>query len=238
MFHLKRKIPLAITFISLTIGFMISIQYHSTQELFTLHSRDITEIRSDLSKEMERKDALLKDLEKKQKLLSQYKNKSVNQEATDIMQEELNKSEMVAGLVPVKGKGLTVTIQSNGGSNSNQGIENMVIDDDLRTLVNELFANGAQAISINGQRLIANTAIRNVGDQIQVNNHFIHFPYQLDVIGDQEMLKAGLQVAGLPDYFKLLNKQLVIEGQDSIEVPAYTGDYHPKYMKPVKAGEK
>jgi len=217
---------------------MISIQYHSTQELSTLQSRDITEIRSDLSKEVERNSVLLKDLEKKQELLTQYKNKNISQETTEIMQKELNKSEMVAGLVPVKGKGLIVTVQPNGTTGTNQGIENMVIDDDLRTLVNELFANGAQAISINGQRLIANTAIRNVGNLIQVNNHFIHIPYQLNVIGDQEMMKAGLQVAGLPDYFKLLNKQLVMEPKDSIIVPGYTGDIHPKYMKPVKAGEK
>lgn len=222
----------------MTIGFMISIQYHSTQELLTLNSRDITELRTDLSKEMERKEALLKDLEKKQELLSQYKNNSKNQETTDIMKEELNKAEIMAGLLPVKGKGLIITIKSNGQTSSDQAIENLVVDDDLRTLVNELLANGAQAISINGQRLVSNSAIRNVGNQIQVNNQFIHFPYQINAIGDQENMKAGLQVAGLFDYFKLLKKELSIEKRDVVEVPAYVGDFHPKYMKPVKAGEK
>ncbi|MFV9509981.1 DUF881 domain-containing protein [Tepidibacillus sp. LV47] len=235
---MKKKIPSVIILISMITGFMISIQYHSTQEILSSNSRDITELRSDLSKEMERKEALLKDLEKKQELLSQYKNNHKNQETTDIMKEELKKSQMLAGLIPVKGKGLILTIQSNGQANSDQGIENMVVDEDLRTLINELFANGAQAISINGQRIIANTAIRNVGNQIQVNQQFIQFPYQINAIGDQEKMKAGLQVAGLFDYFKLLNKELVIEKKDEIEVPAYVGDIQPKYMKPKEVGEK
>ena len=219
---------------------MISIQFSTTRETARMDTRDISELRSQLSKELERKNTLLKDISAKRELLNQYKQKENQQEVIQIMVDEYNKTAVLAGLVPVRGKGAVLTIQPSTLElpEYHQQIDGMVVDDDLRTLVNELFANGAQAISINGKRLISTTAIRNVGYQIQVNNQFIHFPYEIKVIGEANVLKAGIQLAGLFEYFQLLNKEIVIEEKIDVDIPSYDGDLTLRYMKPVKAGEQ
>ncbi|KXG43766.1 DUF881 domain-containing protein [Tepidibacillus decaturensis] len=236
----KRKISYTITIISVIIGFMLSIQFNSTQNTFKMEARDITELRSNLSKELERKNNLLNDLSKKRQLLNQYKNNNQNQQISQIISDELGHAKLLAGTIPVEGKGLIVRITAMDSSFSEIGEEdeNEIVDDDLRTLVNEMFGNGAQAISINDQRLVSVSAIRNVGNRIQVNNRFITFPYEIKAIGDAKMIQAGIQIAGLQDYFKILNKELIIAEQEKIQIPAYNGDINPRYMKPVKVGEK
>ncbi len=236
----NKKVWAILTFISMLVGFMISIQFYSTRETTRMDTRDISDLRSQLSKELERKNTLLTDISAKRALLNQYKQNEKQQEVIQIMVDEFNKTAILAGLVPVNGKGAVITIHPfiQSTPDYDQQIDSIVVDDDLRTLVNELFANGAQAISINGKRLISTSAIRNVGYQIQINNQFIHLPYEIKVIGDANVLKAGVQLAGLFEYFQLLNKEMIFEEKENIDIPSYNGDVTIRHMKPVKAGEQ
>ena len=54
-----------------------------------------------------------------------------------------------------------------------------IYDDDIRWVINELFGAGAEAISINGNRMAPTTSIRSVGDDIQVDTKVIQMPYQI-----------------------------------------------------------
>ncbi|UFJ41929.1 DUF881 domain-containing protein [Brevibacillus humidisoli] len=111
----------------------------------------------------------------------------------------------------------------------------LLMGEDLHLLVNELLVNGAKAVSINGHRLIATSAIRNVGNSIQVNTKFIQPPYVIKALGDPETLISGLKLANIEGYFQLVNKTVLTEKHEQLYIPAYQDEQSVRYMRPVKA---
>jgi uncharacterized protein YlxW (UPF0749 family) len=92
--------------------------------------------------------------------------------------------EPVDGAVPVVGTGVRVILDdapaSHAAGSDGSGV---IVDSDLRAAVNGLFLAGAQAVSINGQRLTAQTAIREAGGAILVDFRPLSPPYTIDAIG-------------------------------------------------------
>jgi uncharacterized protein YlxW (UPF0749 family) len=91
----------------------------------------------------------------------------------------------VSGFGPVEGPGVRVTVDDSPSGE-------LVVDRDLRPLVIGLWDAGAEAISINGQRLTSRSAIRNTADAIQVNSRPLSPPYVIQAIGDPLTLEADL----------------------------------------------
>jgi uncharacterized protein YlxW (UPF0749 family) len=91
----------------------------------------------------------------------------------------------VSGFGPVRGPGVRVTVDDAPNGEA-------VTARDLRPLVNGLWAAGAEAIAINGQRLTSRSAILNSGAAIQVNSRPLSPPYVVEAIGDQRTLQANL----------------------------------------------
>jgi uncharacterized protein YlxW (UPF0749 family) len=92
------------------------------------------------------------------------------------------------GFAAVRGPGVQVTLSSAPGSDGNQ----LVRDSDLALLADALWAAGAEAISVNSQRLTVLSAFRNVGIGILLNSQPINPPYVFSVIGDPNDLPANL----------------------------------------------
>lgn len=87
--------------------------------------------------------------------------------------------------VPVTGPGLSVTVTpmaSDGGSGD-------FTDSDLQTVVNALWFAGAEAVSVNGQRIGTLSSIRTAGEAVTVNYVAINPPYEVQAIGDVETLR-------------------------------------------------
>ncbi len=102
-----------------------------------------------------------------------------NNNATQELQEELQKSNMAAGLLPVIGTGIIVTLndsprQPQPGEDPNSLL---VHDTHIQDVVSELKASGAEAISINNERIIAMSEIRCAGTTILVNTNRIAPPF-------------------------------------------------------------
>ncbi len=92
------------------------------------------------------------------------------------------------GFGPVTGKGVVFTVDDAENGDETQ----VVRDDDLAVLVDGLWAAGAEAIAINGQRLTVLTSIQNTGRAIHVNTRPLAPPYVVEVIGNQDTLPARL----------------------------------------------
>ncbi|MFV0450791.1 MAG: DUF881 domain-containing protein [Propioniciclava sp.] len=92
---------------------------------------------------------------------------------------------MGAGAAAAAGPGIRITL-ADGPNATVTGSE--VVDADLRMAVNGLWQAGAEAVSINGQRISGLTAIRNAGDAITVNYRSISPPYRIEAIGDPDRL--------------------------------------------------
>lgn len=92
------------------------------------------------------------------------------------------------GAVPVTGEGLVVTLDDAAAATNEERIH----DFDLQVLVNGLWASGAEAIAVNGQRLATSTAIRTAGSAVLVNLVPVAGPYVIEAIGHPEDLQVRL----------------------------------------------
>ena len=108
------------------------------------------------------------------------------------------------GFASVKGPGIQATVASAPGSNNNQ----MVRDSDLALLTDALWAAGAEAISVNGERLTVLSAFRNVGIGFLVNSSPINPPYVFDVVGNPDTQPANLHSSSVGGRWYALKNSL------------------------------
>jgi uncharacterized protein YlxW (UPF0749 family) len=117
--------------------------------------------------------------------------------------DALADAEQGAAAVPVTGPGLLVTLANAdptadedpvGGGTADEDLRGRVRDGDLQVVVNALWAAGAEAISINDQRLGPTTAIRFAGEAVLVDFRPVTNPYEIRAVGDPDALsKAFLE---------------------------------------------
>lgn len=106
---------------------------------------------------------------------------------------ELNRDAVAAGTVPVTGPGLRVVLTDAQTSDPDtQDPDERVQDFDLQVLVNGLWAAGAEAVAVNGERLTSTSAIRTAGSAVLVDLVPLASPYTVDAIGDPADLQTSL----------------------------------------------
>lgn len=137
------------------------------------------------------------------------------------LSSRLERLRVMSGATPVTGPGVQVVVDDAPGAVSDQ---QRVLDEDLQKLVNALWASGAEAISVNGQRLTGSGAFRNVGLGILANNQPINPPYVFTVIGDPDTLPANLlSTAAGAQWYTLkdsLGFRFGVTGGGTMTVPA------------------
>lgn len=114
---------------------------------------------------------------------------SSNQQLSGSTRNRLGRWGTEAGVSAVTGPGVEVVVNNAPKSAGARGV---VQDRDLQQLVNGLWQVGAEAISINGQRITSLTAIRTAGSAITVNYQSLTPPYIVDAIGNPATMPAQL----------------------------------------------
>lgn len=151
------------------------------------------------------------------------------------LEQALTETKLLAGTVSAKGPGVTVTIHDSPKlvpSEENKEYY-MVHDADLRNVANELFSAGAEVVSINGQRLIANSSIRCAGPVILVNSVEVAAPYVIKAIGKPDVLENALRMpGGLADDLFLLD-MIEIKKYNELVIVGYTGSSSFNYATPA-----
>ncbi len=140
----------------------------------------------------------------------------------DAAAARLRTLETVTGYGAVTGPGVKIVVDDAPNGDPTQ----LVRDEDLATLTDGLWNAGAEAIAINGQRLTALSAIRNVGITIHVNSRPVSPPYTVRAIGDEQTLQARLLETTHGQKFYSLVDQLgfrfSMQNEDSLSLPAAT----------------
>jgi uncharacterized protein YlxW (UPF0749 family) len=113
----------------------------------------------------------------------------------------LDEQELLAGQTAVSGPGMTVTLREpakkkNGpttgrGGTTSIGATNILTDRDVRSVVNELWRDGAEAIAVNDVRLTSTSAIRFAGQAVLVDYQPISSPYRVKAVGDEDVLSTN-----------------------------------------------
>ncbi len=132
----------------------------------------------------------------------------------------VDRAELNTGFAAVRGPGLRITVDNRPGVDVN----NEIRDEDLATLVDGLWAAGAEAVAINDQRVNALGGIRNTGRAVHVNGRPVLAPYVVSAIGDPRTLEARLlQSSQGQAWFVLVNGLDLVydaENVDDIRLPA------------------
>ena len=127
-----------------------------------------SELKDSLLEWKEKSDNAETDLEKSVERLDELRQTSTtNGNSSEEKQEELKKYNQILGLTDVTGEGITMTVTDSTQTNTAVDMNNLIVhDSDLRSLVNELSNAGAEAISINDERIVSTTAITCAGNVI------------------------------------------------------------------------
>ncbi len=149
-----------------------------------------------------------------------------------------------AGRTPVTGPGLEVTLDDSRMP-SRQLPDGFTIDDivvhqqDVQAVVNALWANGAEAMMLMDQRVIATSAVRCVGNTLLLQGRVYSPPYVITAIGDVPAMKRGLagdkQVGIYREYVTAVGLGYQVRTKGEVTFPAYSGSIAPRYATAIPA---
>ena len=198
-----------------------------------------SELKSEILKINEKYNNLSEELDKLELKLEDVRADSTSSNSElAILEESIKEKNLTLGLTEVTGTGVKIVLNDSSISTVNNPFINasdlLVHDGDLIHVVNELFNAGAEAISINGQRVILATAIECDGNVIKVNGNKMGAPFEILAIGYPEQL-AGLQRPG--GYIEaLVSRGLTVNltKQSTVTIPKYTGTMKYNYATNVE----
>ncbi|HHV72714.1 MAG TPA: DUF881 domain-containing protein [Clostridia bacterium] len=234
---------IAVTIVSLVLGIMLATQFKvSKSSGGTLPIKRIEETTQILRQVEQERDKLKAEVDSLRLRISEYEQQAVSGESTlEVMKKELEKLRIAAGLTDVTGPGLIIRLDDSQKTQQQGENPNLFLihDDDLLKTVNELAAAGAEAISINEQRIIATSEIRCAGPTISVNNTRLAPPYEIKAIGDPVTLENALRMrGGIIETLEFWGIRINIKQEQNIVIPAYVGSLPQQYIKAVqKEGE-
>lgn len=145
--------------------------------------------------------------------------------------KELSRLNTIIGLTKVQGEGITITIEDGEPPENSLYVSDYIVHDyDLIFVVNALFNAGADAVSINGVRIVSTTGITCAGNVIKVNDEKVGTPFKIKAIGSQDMLYGQLKIpGGYLDNLEDAGVKVDVKKEDSITIDRYTGVYKFEY---------
>ncbi|MBE0448619.1 MAG: DUF881 domain-containing protein [Actinobacteria bacterium] len=228
---MKKNWHLSLVLVYMVLGVLLATSFNTQQEYYeslnTPRKKDLINTMRKLESE---RDRFKKQIEDDRKQVLRYEEVAAKEQGIQASYtKELERTKTAAGLVQAKGPGLVVTLSDNPQYPKDGQPNNYIIHDyDIRAVVNSLWVGGAEAISINGQRLISTSSIRCAGVTIWVDSEGLVPPFVIKAIGDPRKMMSALNADDktrqllneVADLYGLFKK---IEQKDELVVPGYTG---------------
>ena len=187
------------------------------------------ELKTELANWKSKYDEANKSYEETIAKIEEYKTtKESNEETEKLVDSELQQINLSLGKTDVEGEGIQITLRDS----ENEEIEKITADD-LLLIVNALKTAGAEAISINEERIINMSDIVDINSTfIKVNGQRILSPYVIKAIGDPSYLESGLLGnGGEVDRMKKLGQDVTIEKPSKVRIPKYKDEIKTKYIQ-------
>ncbi len=172
--------------------------------------------------------------DKKQKLEEARQNAANTSEGDSQNEAAIKNNQKLLGLTDISGQGIIINIDENREVNSNEVVNisgYLVHEEDLLYIVNELFNSGADAVSINDQRIVSTTSILCDGNIIRINGKMVGVPITIKAIGYPERMEYALARPG--GYLELMANdglKISIERNENINIPKFDGVYSYDYL--------
>ncbi|KQC47724.1 MULTISPECIES: DUF881 domain-containing protein [Geobacillus] len=236
---MERKRQLYFAGIAGVFGLMLAVGMRTTLPSEERDTRDIWELRADLTKEQKLEQQLLEELERYEAKLRHYRREE-QEDGEAALEETVAELREEAGLTEVKGRGVVLTIAPFAAGGYVGPVAQTVSPELLQRLVNELNKYGAKEIAISGERLTNQTAIRDVNGVTKVGRRPLQLPVEVKAVADDaDKLYSGLTVSPIRDDFIVENLELSIsKPKPMIAIPPSTERLEVKYMETASAGKE
>ncbi len=154
--------------------------------------------------------------------------------AAETMVQELAQLRLILGLIPVEGPGVVVRLQSEELPGGVLPVQMRAAD--LAGLVNELWSAGAEAVAVNGVRILATTGFRDHVDNILVGEGTMRPPFTIAAIGEPLTLQTALRFrGGFVEGLQSIGLQVTVQRREWIKLNAYRRTLQFRYAQPAKA---
>ncbi|MBR2289965.1 MAG: DUF881 domain-containing protein [Clostridia bacterium] len=233
----SKSLIISIAITAFVLGLTMAIQFKTVTEtdIAGIELMREAELRTELASwKSKYEDAKLKIAEDEQKIENYTREIEDNNNISELLAREVYEAETIAGYTDVSGPGIIVTLEDTDQS--------QITAEDLMSLVNELKLAGAEAISINDQRIISVTDISNINYQfIMVNTSRdlvtakIDSPYYIKAIGNQKYLESSISIKyGFLDSMESSGKIANYVLDDNITIFKYNGTLEYKYASTIE----
>lgn len=210
--------------IFLIFGILVSLQFRSIVQSEGNGASTAKELTSELEAESAENVRLmnkLASLEAEREQLLKDIGSNLNNEEIDELLRNRDYEYLRAGLAPVKGRGIVITMEDAPAVGELDVKDYIIHDDDINAILDELKANGAEAISINDERVITTTKPVCAGPTIIVNDNRYPPPYVFKAIGDPDVLYEAIDGMAQVAFMRLLDIRINIEKKDGITVDRF-----------------
>ncbi|WP_129596428.1 DUF881 domain-containing protein [Anaerophilus nitritogenes] len=191
------------------------------------------------NKEVEKLKEMLKD---RKKIIYEYeRTKEEGGKFKETMTKELEEQKLIGGFTAVEGPGIVLTLDDSTRElyEGEEAVDLLVHDIYVLNIVNELKVAGAEAISINGQRLLSMSEMICAGHTIRINNQVFAQPFIIKAIGDPKKLEAAmLAPESTAQYIKeIYGLYVEVNTGINIKIPKFFEEITFKYLKVLEEGE-
>ena len=227
---MKGKITMTICVgcIALILTMIMFTQFKTVDEtdITAIETMRETELRAELASWKEKYEEIETKMTEVDGKISEYRKElDENANSSSVLQEEVKEAETYLGYTSLQGQGIIVTLKDK---------EDKIVNySHLLQLVNELNAAGAEAISINDERIVSMSEIVTVKDKIvTINERKVAGPFTVKSIGDKKYFESALSIkGGYMDLMAAAEIDVSYTVEDNIVVPAYEGEQKFEYAK-------
>lgn len=227
----KGKLTMVITiglmFLILTAVIFVQFNTIKQTDITSIENMREEELKSEISNFKQKAEEINKQIEETNLKIAEYEETvSSDKQASELLSKELEQQNNLLGKNDVKGSGVIITLTDTRAQK--------ITSEDLRALLNELKMAGAEAISINGQRIVYDSYVVDISSTyISVNGKRMVSPYEVKAIGNPIYLESGLSKKqyGYIDSKLEEGKDISLVRQDNILIDKYNGDLNMEYAK-------
>lgn len=222
---------------ALTLGICVQVRTVKNSNSTVSQNYEENNLRAEVLRYKERYENKYKELEKaEEQLEKERQNSTQNDEELARKEEEIKKGNKMIGLAEVTGPGVIVTLSdSKKDTNSVLNPSSLLVHDaDVLSVINELKNAGAEAISINEQRIVPTTSISCGGNIIDINGEKVGAPFVIKAIGLPEQLSALSRPGGYLEKLKDDSIGVELKKSNNITIPKYTGVITYEYARTIE----
>jgi uncharacterized protein YlxW (UPF0749 family) len=223
----------------LGLGFLVAAQLASEgpRVRYTTQERSpLVETATDLQADQEALKAAILDLRTRIQAAEQAGQGSAA--LVKDLNDQLQSARIAAGLIPLTGSGIVLQIEDSQEPADPEGnMQDLLVGArDLRTIVEELWQAGAEAVAVNGERMTPTTAVIDIGPSILVNSAYLSGPYQVTAVGPDDLYARLSASPGFVDFIRARAEtwglRVSIAEPESVDMPAFAGTVTLRYARP------